>query len=89
MKKKKYKSEAPDQHEQQDQPQVQEERVADMETAQEEPVRKDVSKKYVGPDYTFGVVLPGTIDMIRPRELTEAERKAVIQRYPPAADWWR
>ena len=44
---------------------------------------------YCGPKYRFGIIIPGYTGQVNPKEMNEAERLALIQRYPPAADWWR
>ena len=43
--------------------------------------------KYVGPYYELGVRLPDG-EIVRPKEMTAAEIKSLIAKYPPAAQWF-
>lgn len=44
--------------------------------------------QYVGPNYKYGITLPGQSERIDPKNMTEDERKALIDQYPEAASWW-
>lgn len=48
-----------------------------------------VKRQYVGPQYKFGIVLPGTTTQLDPKRMTEAEIADLIERYPEAANWWK
>lgn len=50
---------------------------------------KPAPKKYVGPEYKYGIVIPGTTIQVKPKEMTPAEIAELIAMYPPAADWWK
>lgn len=57
-----------------------------------EPVQqRTVSARggYIGPEYKYGIVIPGDNEMIRPREMSPTEQLELIRRYPPAAGWWQ
>lgn len=45
-------------------------------------------KKYVGPEYTHRVNIPGNATAYDPKNMADTERAAFIALYPPAKDWW-
>lgn len=46
-------------------------------------------RKYVGPDYKYGIVLPGTTTQLDPKRMSETEIDALVAMYPETAKWWK
>lgn len=46
-------------------------------------------RKYVGPDYKYGIVLPGTTGQLDPKRMSEKEIDALVAMYPDTAKWWK
>ncbi len=46
------------------------------------------AKKYVGPKYKYGIIIPGTTEQVQPMEMTEEEIADLVARYPEAKNWW-
>ena len=57
-----------------------------------EPVKSNApalhKRKYVGPDYENGLVVPGYHKVIKPKDMNDAQVKELVERYPPAIEWW-
>ncbi len=45
-------------------------------------------RQYVGPDYKFGIIIPGTNEQIQPRDYNDEQIAALIARWPDAAKLW-
>jgi hypothetical protein len=71
------------------------ESIADIKTAKPEsaPARSASPATarrhtYVGPQYTFGVVMPGEVEQISPRDFSDEEVDEFLARYPDYKRWW-
>lgn len=60
--------------------------------AENTPVKSDApalhKRKYVGPDYTTALIVPGYAKPLRPKEMNDDQVKRLIEIYPPAIEWW-
>lgn len=48
----------------------------------------EIHLEYVGPNYNLGIELPGSRDLIRPREFSFEQIADFTEKHPEYTEWW-